>query len=32
MRKAGVMLNESFFKRYRKVGGAGGYSLYKTKP
>jgi hypothetical protein len=31
--KAGVALNESFFNgRYRKVGEAGGYRLYKTKP
>jgi len=30
--KQGVMLNESFFNRYRKVGEAGGYRLYKTKP
>ncbi|HEX7313163.1 MAG TPA: hypothetical protein VF297_04555 [Pyrinomonadaceae bacterium] len=32
MRKYGLMLNESFFARYRKVGEAGGYRLYKTKP
>jgi hypothetical protein len=32
MRKYGVTLNESFFARYRKVGEAGGYLLYKTKP
>ncbi|MDT7689676.1 MAG: hypothetical protein QOE46_2435 [Acidobacteriota bacterium] len=32
MRKYGVNINESFFARYRKVGEAGGYLLYKTKP
>jgi hypothetical protein len=32
MRKYGLMLNESFFARYRKVGEAGAYHLYKTKP
>lgn len=32
MRKYGLMLNESFFARYREVGEAGGYRLYKTKP
>jgi hypothetical protein len=32
MRKAGVALNESYFKRFEKVGGAGEYSLYKTRP
>jgi hypothetical protein len=30
--KQGVTVNESFFGRYRKVGEAGGYRLYKTKP
>ncbi len=30
--KQGVTVNESFFNRYRKVGEAGGYRLYKTKP
>jgi hypothetical protein len=32
LRRAGVALNESFFKRFEKVGGAGEYSLYKTRP
>ncbi len=32
MRKYGLALNESFFARYRKVGEAGAYRLYKTKP
>ena len=32
LRKAGVTINESFFKRFEKVGGAGEYSLYKTRP
>ena len=32
MRKYGLMLNEQFFTRYRRVGEAGGYRLYKTKP
>jgi hypothetical protein len=32
LRKYGLMVNESFFERYRKVGEAGGYRLYKTKP
>ena len=32
MRKYGLMLNETFFARYRRVGEAGGYRLYKTKP
>ncbi len=32
MRERGLMLNESFFARYRKVGEAGAYRLYKTKP
>ena len=32
MKKAGVALNESYFKRFEKVGGAGEYSLYKTRP
>jgi hypothetical protein len=30
--RQGVTINESFFGRYRKVGEAGGYRLYKTKP
>jgi hypothetical protein len=30
--KQGVTVNESFFSRYRKVGEAGAYRLYKTKP
>jgi hypothetical protein len=32
LRKTGLIVNESFFARYRKVGEAGGYRLYKTKP
>jgi len=32
MRQRGLALNESFFARYRKVGEAGAYRLYKTKP
>jgi hypothetical protein len=32
LRKLNVTLNESFFARYRKVGEAGEYRLYKTKP
>jgi len=32
MRQRGVALNESFFARFAKVGEAGGYILYKTKP
>jgi len=32
MRQRGAVVNESFFARYRKVGEAGGYRLYKTKP
>jgi hypothetical protein len=32
MRQRNLMVNESFFARYRKVGEAGGYRLYKTKP
>jgi hypothetical protein len=32
MRKYGLNVNESFFARYRKVGEAGAYHLYKTKP
>ena len=32
MRQRGVTLNESFFARYKKVGEAGAYRLYKTKP
>ena len=30
--RQGVAVNESFFARYRRVGEAGGYRLYKTKP
>jgi hypothetical protein len=30
--KYGVAVNESFFARFRKVGEAGGYRLYKTHP
>ncbi|HYY99463.1 MAG TPA: hypothetical protein VE642_12760, partial [Pyrinomonadaceae bacterium] len=30
--KPGYALNESFFKRFEKVGEAGEYSLYKTRP
>ncbi|MBV8856866.1 MAG: hypothetical protein JOZ02_08060 [Acidobacteria bacterium] len=32
LRKYGLSVNESFFARYRKVGEAGAYRLYKTKP
>ena len=32
MRKYGVPLNERFFERFEKVGGAGEYRLYKTAP
>jgi hypothetical protein len=32
MTKYGVVLDESFFNRYRKVGESGGYRLYKTRP
>jgi hypothetical protein len=32
MRKAGVAVDESYFKRFERVGGAGEYSLYKTRP
>jgi hypothetical protein len=32
MKRYGVALNESFFKRFERVGGAGEYSLYKTRP
>jgi hypothetical protein len=32
LRKYGLNVNESFFARYRKVGEAGAYRLYKTKP
>jgi hypothetical protein len=32
MRRAGVALDESYFKRFERVGGAGEYSLYKTRP
>lgn len=32
MRQRGLAVNESFFNRYRKVGEAGAYRLYKTKP
>jgi hypothetical protein len=30
--KYGVAVNDSFFARFRKVGEAGGYRLYKTRP
>jgi hypothetical protein len=30
--RQGVTIDESFFSRYRRVGEAGGYRLYKTKP
>ncbi|MFL6253545.1 MAG: hypothetical protein ACJ74T_00845 [Pyrinomonadaceae bacterium] len=32
LHKYNLTVNESFFARYRKVGEAGGYRLYKTKP
>lgn len=32
MKQRGVALNETFFARFAKVGEAGGYILYKTKP
>jgi hypothetical protein len=32
LRKNGLFVNESFLNRYRKVGEAGAYSLYKTEP
>jgi hypothetical protein len=32
LRKYGVSVNEAFFARFRKVGEAGGYRLYKTRP
>ncbi|HST51826.1 MAG TPA: hypothetical protein VLJ61_07420 [Pyrinomonadaceae bacterium] len=32
MKQRGVALNESFFARFAKVGEAGGYIIYKTKP
>lgn len=32
LRQRGLVVNESFFARYRKVGEAGAYRLYKTKP
>jgi hypothetical protein len=32
MKRYNVALNESFFKRFERVGGAGEYSLYKTRP
>jgi len=32
LRQQGITLNESFFARYKKVGEAGEYRLYKTKP
>jgi hypothetical protein len=32
MSKAKVALNESYFKRFERVGGVGEYSLYKTRP
>jgi hypothetical protein len=32
LKKDGVTVNEAFFTRFRKVGEAGGYRLYKTRP
>ena len=32
MRQRGLNVDESFFARYRRVGEAGAYRLYKTKP
>jgi uncharacterized membrane protein len=32
MRQRNLSVNDSFFARYRKVGEAGAYRLYKTKP
>jgi hypothetical protein len=32
LKKYGVTVNEAFFTRFRKVGEAGGYRLYKTHP
>ena len=32
LKTKGVTVNDSFFKRFEKVGGAGEYSLYKTRP
>jgi hypothetical protein len=32
MRQRGLALDEAFFSRYAKVGEAGGFILYKTKP
>ncbi|HKG14583.1 MAG TPA: hypothetical protein VKB12_14750, partial [Pyrinomonadaceae bacterium] len=32
MKRYGVALDESFFKRFERAGGAGEYSLYKTRP
>ena len=32
LNKQGLFVNESFLNRYRKVGEAGAYSLYKTEP
>jgi hypothetical protein len=32
LRKEGVAVNEAFFNRYEKVGEAGGFRLYKTRP
>jgi hypothetical protein len=32
LKQDGVTVNEAFFSRYEKVGEAGGFRLYKTKP
>jgi hypothetical protein len=32
MKRYGVALDESYFKRFEKIGEAGEYSLYKTRP
>jgi hypothetical protein len=32
LKKSGVAVNEAFFSRYEKVGEAGGFRLYKTRP
>ena len=32
MKRIGAVVNEAFLQRYKKVGQAGGYSLYKTSP
>jgi len=32
LKQGGVTVNEAFFNRYTKVGEAGGFRLYKTKP